>query len=161
MSVSLKHSVDNLAIDIELKLPGGRVADADRTRGFESRQPRYVPFRQPPFAADAVHDLQLIRPPGNRAYQPVSPRARLFVITGSSECQQRESRIPQPTIAIVPITYATGLFGQRSRRRGDHAAGRPAGQRLQYGKRALDRLGPAAGRSAAIAPSPPKFFGLG
>src|SRR5436309_6650754 len=110
MSVSLKHSVGDLTVDIELKLPGGGVANADRTRGFESRQPRYVPFRQPPFAADAIHDLQLIRPPGDGAYQPVSPRARLFVVTGSSECQQREGRIRQPAIALVPVTHATGLF---------------------------------------------------
>jgi hypothetical protein len=53
--------VEHFAIDVELKLTDGAVADADRARAFVARQPRKLVFLEPPLARDAVDDLQVVR----------------------------------------------------------------------------------------------------
>ena len=109
--VSLEHRVSDLAINVELELRGGRIANANRRCPVEPREPRYFPFREAPFTAKTVHDLQLIRAAGNRAQQPVAPIPCLLVITGTSQCKQGEGRVPEPAVAVVPVAHAAGLFG--------------------------------------------------
>ena len=99
-------------------------------------------------AVDPVHDLQRpARPdlPLARAVgQPVHERRGLF---GEAEPQQpveRERRVADPGVAVVPVAPAAELLGQRGRRRRDERAGRRVGQQLQRQRRAHHHLAPAA-----------------
>src|SRR4029079_8879767 len=61
----LMQRVHKLAVNVELQLVVRAVADAHGRRVAESLEPRHVPFAEPPFAGDAVHDLRLLGPPGD------------------------------------------------------------------------------------------------
>ena len=69
--------VHQLAVDIELQLLVGGVADAHRPAVLVPGQPRQLVFGQPALAGDAVHDLHLRRMAGDGAQQPLAPGARL------------------------------------------------------------------------------------
>ncbi len=135
------------------------IADPHRHGFFVARQPVRGPFRQPPLAAEAVHDLQLVGTAGHRAQQPLAPRLRLFVITGMHRAQQRERRIAQPAVSVIPVALAADPLGQRRCRRGDDAAGRLIGERLERDDGAPHRFRPLAGRPAFCRPFRPEFFG--
>src|SRR5690349_24051025 len=63
----LMKRVHHFAENIELALAMGGIADADRLRAAVSREPGHLPFRQPPLATQAIHDLNLRRTSGDRA----------------------------------------------------------------------------------------------
>ena len=156
VQLGVVQGVEDFAIDIELRLLDGGIADAHRARALVTRQPGDLPFRQPPLAAEPIHDLQLVRAARHRAQEPVAPRPRLVVKPAIHQREQGKGRIAQPAEAIVPIAGAADLLGQRSGRRGDNAAGRGVGQALQHDQRAPDGLAPRARGTAARRPSPPK-----
>ena len=62
---------------------------------------------------------------------------------------QRERRVAQPAVAVVPVAHAADRLGQRGGRRGDDAAGRRVRQRLERDQAALDQLAvrPVDGRA--------------
>src|SRR5690606_21084164 len=62
--------VHQLAVDIELMLLDSLVSDADGTAPFVSGQPSHDVLGQPALAADAEHDVQLLRCSGCGAQQP-------------------------------------------------------------------------------------------
>ena len=132
----LVEGVHHLAEDVELQLAVGGIADAHRLRALVARQPRQIDLRQPPLAGQAVHDLDLRGRAGGGAQQPVAPGAGLVVVAGVHQRQQRQRRVAQPAEAVVPVARPADLLRQRRRRRGDDAAGRRVGQRLQRDQRA-------------------------
>ena len=74
----------HLAVHVELEL--AVTAALPMRTGVEplvARQPRQLAFGQPTLAGDAVHDLQLRRVAGDRAQQPVAPRARLVAVAAA------------------------------------------------------------------------------
>src|SRR5262249_58815544 len=89
----LIERIHQLAVNVELELTVSIVTDAYRARPFVPRQPRQLPFGEPALAANAVHDLNLLRAAGRRAQQPLAPRLRLVVITGVHQREQRARRI--------------------------------------------------------------------
>ena len=69
---------------------------------------------------------------------------------------QREGRVAQPRVAVIPVALAPGRLGQRGRQRGDCCAGRHVGEALDRERRALDRLAPAVvGHARASQPVAP------
>ena len=84
----LMQGVHHLAEHVELQLAMGGIADAHRRGAFVARQPGHLPFRQPPLAGDAVHDLHLVRAAGDRPQQPFAPRLRLVVVAGIHQREQ-------------------------------------------------------------------------
>ena len=108
--------VHHLAVDIELELTAGGVADPDRRRVLVSGQPVELQLGQSPFAGDAVHDLQPARIAGGGAEQPVPPRDRFLLVACGEECEQAEGCIAQPAVAVVPVANAADRLGQRCRR---------------------------------------------
>ena len=73
VAVSMVERVEDLAVNVELRLIDCGVADADRARSFISGQPWHLPLGQPPLAAQPVHDLQLIGAARYGAKQPIAP----------------------------------------------------------------------------------------
>ena len=78
---------------------------------------------------------------GDGALQPVAPGRRLVVEAGVHQREQGERGVADPAEAVIPVALAAELLRQRGGGRGDDAAGRRVGQRLQRDQRALDRLG--------------------
>jgi hypothetical protein len=148
MALGHIQSVEDLAIHIELCLLHRGIADPHRPRAFVPGQPWHLPLRQPPLAPKPVHDLQLVRAAGDGPQQPIPPCAGLVIKSRMHQSQQREGGVAQPAVAVVPISRAADLLGQRGGRRRDNSAGRGEGQALQRDQRAFDGLGPRTGGRA-------------
>ncbi len=143
----LVERVEHLAVDVELELLARRVADPHRARALVAGEPRQLVLRQPPLAGDAVHDLDVGRIARDRPQQPASPGDRLLVVVALEEGEQRERRVAQPAVAVVPVAHRADPLGQRGRRRRDDAARRLVGERLEHDERATHDRG-ARGRQA-------------
>ena len=80
----------NLAVDIELKLLGGRVADPHRTRALISGEPVELDLFELALAFGAVHDLELRDVPGARAKRPAPERERLVDVAALEQGVERQ-----------------------------------------------------------------------
>src|SRR6476661_4311281 len=67
----LVQRIHHFAVDVELVLLVGRVADANGFRVVVTLQPRNFPLPQEALAREAVHDLHLRRTSSGGAEQPV------------------------------------------------------------------------------------------
>ena len=72
------HGVHELAVDVELQLREGGVADAHGAAVLVTRQPGQLELGQAPLAGEAVDGLELGRPAGSGAHQPLAPGERLL-----------------------------------------------------------------------------------
>lgn len=72
-----------LAVDVELELAGGVVADAHRRSAHVARKPGQFILRQPTNAVYGVHDLRVGRVAGHGPEDPPSPGARLLHKAGA------------------------------------------------------------------------------
>ena len=116
-------------------------------------EPLELELGQAPLARDPVHDLEALREPGDRAEQPVAPRACLVVVARAHERQQRQRGVAQPAVPVVPVPHASERLGQRRRRRGHDAPRRLVGQRLQRHERADERRRGSGRCACTIRPS--------
>ena len=62
---------------------------------------------------------------------------------------QREGRVADPRVAVVPVALAAGRLRQRGGQRGDHRAGGHVGQALEGQRRALRSARASGGREGA------------
>ena len=88
------------------------------------------------------------------------PGGGLLGVAGIHQRQQRKGGVAQPAEAIVPVSRAAELFRQRGRRRGDDAAGRLIGQRLQRDQRSHHQVAVVALIGAVAAPVGPELLGV-
>ncbi len=70
--MGLMRRVEELAVDIELELRRGGVADPDRLRILVAGQPVELDFGQQAFPGNAIEDMRLLRVSGHRPQQPFS-----------------------------------------------------------------------------------------
>ena len=123
--------VEQLAVDVELALVPGAVADPHR--GSCPRQPAEVgqlALGQVALAADAEHDLQVVAPPQlgrRRRRHEVEELVGLVGAGGHPQRLQREAGVADPRVAVVPVARAARRLGQRGGRRG--ARSRRSGSR--------------------------------
>ena len=68
---------------------------------------------------------------GHCSQEPVAPGHRLFVVTASHERGERESRVAQPAVPVVPVPHPTEGLGQRGCRGRDDPSCRLVGEGLQ------------------------------
>src|SRR3954454_23199288 len=73
----LVQRVHHLAVDVELELAVRGVPNPDRTRAFVPGEPVELVLAYATLPTDPVEDLCLRGVAGDRAQQPVAPRARL------------------------------------------------------------------------------------
>ena len=151
--------VEHRAPHVVLALLVGGVADrgpAGRPRsraGGRASAPRSVAL-----AVDAVHDLQVVVALGHVGDE-VEEVVGLPVEAERVQRPQRERRVADPAVAVVPVALAAGRLRQRRRGRGDERAGRRERQALQRERAALEvaratdgrgsRRGPASAASGA------------
>src|SRR6185437_11261155 len=100
---SLVEAVDHLSVDVELQLLARGVADPDRARPLVAAEPGELELTQTSLAADAVHDLDVGRVARDCPDQPASPQSRLVGVVAVEEGEQRERRVAEPAIAVIPV----------------------------------------------------------
>src|SRR5262249_38680630 len=71
----------------------------------------------------------------------------------------RECRIPDPGVAVIPVALAANALRQAACGRRDNRAGRLVGQQLQREGGTVHHFSPAASISGLADPSLPKFDG--
>ena len=152
--------VQHRAPDVVLGLRVGGVADADGPRVLVAREVVERPLGQLGAAVDAVHDLERpllrLRHVGDEVEEVVG----LPVEAERVEAPERERRVADPGVAVVPVALPARRLGQRRRRGGDDRAGRRVGQALERERAAL-QVGPprVVGEVAAVEPVLPVVRG--
>jgi hypothetical protein len=155
------HRIHQLAVDVELELIEGAVADADGPRAAVPVEVVERVFGQVAPAVDPVHDLQGSVPAGfvDARLQPLHEPRRLL---GEADPQQRvegERGVPDPGVAVVPISHASQLLGEAAGGRRDDGARGLEREKLEDQRGAVDDLAPAAAVGALREPSPPELDG--
>ena len=141
--------VEELAVDVELELAGGLVADPDRPGPLVPVEPAQLGLGEAAAPGEGVHDLQVLGVAGDGSQQPVPPGLGLGGVPAAGEGLQGECGVAQPAVAVVPVPRAADLFRQRGGGRGGDAPARGVGQRLQDQQRASHRLAVAARRTCS------------
>ena len=111
------EDVENLAEDVELELAVGAVADPDGSAALVAGEPVGDQLALQALARHPIHDRHLRGAPGGGAEEPLGPALGLLTVAREKERVERERRVAQPAIAIVPVALAADLLGQRHRRR--------------------------------------------
>ena len=147
-----QRGLEQVAVDVELRLRGGGVADPDRARA-----PVAVELERALgcalAAVEAVEDLQARVGELGRVQQPPEERLGLARAAELQEGLERECRVAHPAEAVVPVALAADLLGQRGgRRRRDRAGGRVEEQ-LERQRAADHGIAPRARRRRAARPS--------
>ncbi len=147
------------AVDVVLVLVEGGVADPHGLRADVAAQVVERALGQLLLAADPVHDLE-VRVRADLLHERHEV-GRLVVQPEHVKAPEREGRVADPGVAVVPVALAAGGLGERGRERRDHAAGRRVHQTLQGQGRALQFVAPGVvGELAPGEPAAPRLPGL-
>src|SRR6516165_1410532 len=117
------QGVEQLAVDVELGLVPGPVADPHRRRVAPPAQVRKLALAEVMLTADAVHDLQRA-PPARRARHERNELAGLVRAGPDVERFKRQARIADPRVAVVPVALAPDRLRKGGGRRGHDRARR-------------------------------------
>ncbi len=123
------------------------------SRLLVAREPVEHALLEAPLAREPVHDLDVRRVARDRPQEPLAPRDRLLAVAGPEHRDQRQRRVAQPAVAVVPVAHAADPLRERGRRRCDDPAGRRIRQRLQHEQRLVDLLVVVAAVGAAGRPT--------
>ena len=154
------QSVEHLSPDVELVLVRGPVADPYGRRALITGQPWQLVLGKAPRAVQPVHDLQVCRVSRDRPQEPFAPRASFVDEPAGQERLQREGRVSQPAVSIVPVATASEVLGQRRRRSRDDAAGGSVGEPLERHQGSAYGVLPFTLIGAAGYPTTPELLGL-
>ena len=111
-----QSGLQQVAVDVELGLRRGVVADPDRARPAVAVQLERALWRALA-AVKAVEDLQARAGQLGRVQQPPEERLGLPRAAQMQERLEREGRVAHPAEAIVPVALTADLLGQRRRGR--------------------------------------------
>ena len=160
LAVGQPDRVQQLAVDVELELVGGAVADPHRLGAGIALPVLQGLLLEVRGAVDPVHDLQrprrLTHLLGGTIVQPAPEGLGLLGEPEPEQGVNREGAVPDPGEAVVPVALAPDLLGQPSGRGGHQGAGGRVGQQLQGDRRAVDLLTPAAPVGRAGQPATPE-----
>jgi hypothetical protein len=95
---------------------------------------------------------------GDSPDKPVPPCPCFLIVSEIHQGQQREGRVPQPAVAIIPVPHAAYTLRKRGRGSGDDPARRRVGQSLQGDEGSFDCFGPWTHVGTPIAPLTPARF---
>ena len=152
------HRVHELAVDVELQLLDARrcrcAPGASRGSPPGDRRTSSVSSWRPsmPYMICSAPSGPISR---QRASSQLMKRVGLLGEADAHEAVQREGRVAQPGVAVVPVARAADVLGQAAGRRRDDGAGRLVGEQLEHQRRARDDLAPAPAVGAAAHPAAP------
>ncbi len=153
------QGLDDLAVDVQLELPGRAVADPDGLGALVAGQPVERGLGQLALAGDAVHDLQVLRVAGDGPQQPLAPGAGLVAVAGAQQRGEGDGGVAQPGVAVVPVALAADVLRQRGGGGGDDAAGGGVGEALEGDQGAHHGLPVGALVGALAGPLAPEVLG--
>ena len=123
--------VDRLAVNVDLHLARGRVADPNRARARVSAPLGKNLLAGPRLSPDIVEDSELRTREPSRVEQPTDECLRILDVAEAEERPSREGSVAEPTIAVVVVEIAAESFGKRRCRRGDDRPRGSVRQKLQ------------------------------
>src|SRR3546814_1312589 len=128
VEIGLNRGQDDLTISVMLNLLEGLITDANRTQAPITGQGRLFPLLQPSITAHIIKRLDMaVLGPGPCVIDDVAQIGEIsFQHIKRAEPVQRLNRvigIANPAIAIIPITPAIGVFGNRGGESRDNGAG--------------------------------------
>ena len=133
----LEGGVHDLAVNVQLPLLDGGVADAHRPRPlvpFQMVEGLLLTDRLP---LQVVQDLQPGAAFGDQLLDPAQEPLGFRQVPQVEEGFQGEGGIAHPGEAVIPVAHAAHLFRQRGGGGGGDGAGRPELQQLEQEGRAL------------------------
>ena len=149
-----QRGLEQVAVDVELGLLGGVVADPDRARA-----PVAVELQRALgcalAAVEAVEDLQARVGQLRRVQQPPEERLGLARAAELQQGVEREGRVAHPAEAVVPVALAADLLGQRRGRRRRDRPRRGVEEQLERQRAADHGVAPRAVVGALRGPAPP------
>ena len=152
--------VERGAEHVVLALVERAVADPHRARPCIAGEIVACRLGQVAPPVDPVHDLQRPVAVGLEIGDELHELLGLPVEVEVVQRLQREGRVAQPGVAVVPVALAAGRLGQRGRQRRHRRAGRHVREPLDRERRALDRIAPAVvGHARAAQPAAPEARG--
>src|ERR1700693_6343925 len=77
--------VNDFAVDVKLKLIVSGVAGSHGGGIFVARKPRKFQFRETPFAAQSINNVEFGRLASNCAHDPFAPIASFIEVTGDNQ----------------------------------------------------------------------------
>ena len=156
------YRVHQLAVDVQLQLPGRRVAHPHGPGALVAVEMIQHGFGHLGVAVDRVQHLQ--SPVGWRfAAACLQPRHEAGRLVGEAEPHQRvqgERRIPDPGVPVVPVPGAADGFRQRRGGRRDQRSGRLVDQQLEHERGPLDHFPVAPLVPGAAQPAAPVGHGV-
>ena len=149
--------VERGAVHVVLALVERAVADAHGTRAGVAGELVERRFGQVAPPVDPVHDLERAVGVGLQVGDELHELVGLPVEIEPVQRLQRERRVADPGVAVVPVAFAAGRLGQRRGQRRDGGPGRHVGESLDGERRALERLAPTVvGDPCATDPGAPE-----
>jgi len=104
------RGIEHLAVDIELPLASGGVADADGTRATIALEMRQDLLRQITAAVEPIQHLNRVLAGEADRLEPFEKVECLFVVADALKRVQNEGGIAQPRVAVIPIAHAADFF---------------------------------------------------
>ena len=154
--------IQQLAVNVQLQLVIGPVANPHRAGAFVAIQMPQGFLGQLMAAVNAVHNLQgavRIQLAGP-FLDPVHKLGRLLGKANPQQGVQSKGGVPDPGIAVVPIPHPAQILRQAAGGGGDDGSGGFIGQQFQGESRALHHFPPAPLVSAAGQPVAPIGHGI-
>jgi hypothetical protein len=137
----LGGGVRDLAVDVELALVVGAVADPHRPRATVALQVVERALGQAACAVDVVEHLEVRVGQPRRVQHPLEERVRLVAAAEVEEGLEGDRGVAWPAVAVVPVARAADRLGQRAGG-GDHRPGQGVGEELQGQEAADHRVAP-------------------
>ncbi len=106
------QGVDDLAVHVELELPGGGVAEPDRARAEVAGQPVGLRLGDDALAGHPVEGLEVAGVAGDGAQQPLAPGGGLLAEAAAQQRGERHRGVAQPAEPVVPVARAADVLGQ-------------------------------------------------
>lgn len=161
---ALGHRGEGLAVDVQLELVDGAVADADGGGAAIALEVFECLLRQVGIAVDPVHRLErllllalaLVQP----VDEPVDEGGGLLYEAEVQHGPHGQRAVAHPGEPVVPVALSADLLGQAHGRRRDEGAGGSVGEELERDDRTVHQLGPAAPVAGLAQPALPETGGL-
>src|SRR6516164_5093727 len=125
------HTVQQLAVHVQLLLSAGCVADANWFRSPVAVQVSENALRLHALAANSIQDLHLVYRTLGSVFQEMKETMRLAETSVMHKRGYDELRVSQPRKPIIPIPLPGDCFRKRRGRRGYDRTGRREGEELQ------------------------------
>src|SRR5690242_2830166 len=128
------EGVQELAVDIQLRLSPRPVADSDWGGLSPAAQVRQLALGEVVLAGDPVHDLQraLAGPPARGAGHERDEIDGLVRAGADVKRLERQAGVTDPRVAVIPVALAADGFRQRGCRGGYDRARGAVGETLQH-----------------------------